>query len=217
MLKNTVSGVAVAMLVAACATEGVSVNTVVPARDVGASQLRNVAVVGFSGNDGEGFTAELESALANATLNGAAYFNVTDRQTVRGMTGTRGASAQDIAQIVSFGQSMGVDGVYFGDIAGIDFDSKSRSATKTKCVEYDGLFDCEKREEYRVTCYDQTATYSVVPKLVDVSTGSIVYSRPISKTQNYTYCSDQTPGETRDSLLSKARSEVIADIRWSAP
>ena len=212
-MKKQLVGCVVVALLAGCETPGgVNVMTVAPASNTGAAQLRDVAVIGFSGQGGEEFTAALESKLAGATFDNRSYFNVVDRQTVRGLTKTRGASAQDVAQVIAFGDSLGVNGVFFGDVINRSVDASSRRETRNECVEWDGIFDCERREERTITCYDLAANFSAIPKLVNVRTGEIVYTANISEKAEETYCEGDKP-VSQEELLGRAMNAVLEDIR----
>ncbi|MEM0986616.1 MAG: hypothetical protein AAGJ32_10240 [Pseudomonadota bacterium] len=197
----------------ACET-GIDVPVALPAQSQEAANLRNIVVLDYQGSDGAGFAQALEAALSGATFDGARYFNVTSRQALSGMTGISGASDRAIAAAINIGSQLGVDGVYFGDITQVDFDQTSSRVERSRCIEFDGPFDCEKREKYMTTCYNSVATYTAVPKIASVATGQVVYSNTFTGSRTGYHCDgDVTVAKDRDTLLAEARSDVLDQVR----
>ena len=202
-----------AVIAAACATTGVEVPVSIPAQSYAAAQLKTIAVLDFGGRDGASFSESLEAKLASAAFDGQRYFNIVNRQTLQARSGISGGSDKAIAAAVQYGASIGVDAVYFGDVTTVDVQKSSRSEEKTKCAEWDGPFDCERRQKYTTTCYDVKAVYSVVPKVVSVRSGQVVFSKTSTKTSTANYCREDTNQKSDGQLLGEAREKVLDDIR----
>ena len=204
--------VACGLALAACET-GVEVPVSLPAQYQAASDLRTIAVLDFQGRDGGGFADALEATLTSATYNGAAYFNVINRQTMQSKSGASGPSDRAVAAAIAYGSQIGVEGVYFGSVIGMDVETTSSQQERSKCVEWDGPFDCERRQNYTTTCYNLNAVYTVSPSLANVRTGSVAYSDTVTGESSGYYCQEDTNKPTRDSLLAEARADVLVQIR----
>jgi len=211
-MRNVLICAAAMLAVTGCET-GIDVPVSIPAQYQGAAQLRNIAVIDFQGRDGGAFAGALEAELSNAAFNGASYFNVLNRQTLQTRSGVGGSSDAAVAAAIDYGAQLGVDAVYFGEVSGFDVEQSSERVEKSKCVEYDGIFDCEKREKYTTTCYTLAAFYTVVPKVADVRSGQVVYSDTVTGSSDAYFCDEDTTKVSSDQLLTEARSDTLSQIR----
>jgi len=196
----------------ACET-GIDVPISLPAQSTAAAQLRTIAVLDFQGADGANYATALEATLTQAVFDQARYFNVISRQSLAGRTGISGSSDAAIAAAIRYGAEIGVDAVYFGDVTNVDVSQTSQTVEKSRCVEFDGPFDCERREQYNTVCYTTNATYTVVPKVASVATGVVVYSDTLTGTSSSYHCQEDTNPKTRDALLAEARTETLGKVR----
>ncbi|MEM1035864.1 MAG: hypothetical protein AAGI14_03805 [Pseudomonadota bacterium] len=214
-LKNTLLVTVVTMAMAACATTTATVTRELSARNADASSLRDVTVLGFTGDAGEEFANRLEAKLSSATLStGERYFTVKERQSLNsrsGLTrGFRGTSAE-VQAAVDYGQQNGVSGVYFGSIDA-DVDRSSYVANRQVCVEQ-GFPLCKKSETRQVRCTKLVASVNASPKLVNVDTSNTVYGRTISKSSEYSWCLNEQQQVSESALLSKAINDAVTEIR----
>ena len=167
----------VAIVLTACAsTPGLRYTVAEPAKNSHAASLRRVAVMGFTGWRGGDFARAFDASLREARFEGRPWFDVTAPTGDPALyTGGFGPSAH--ARAVEFGEAYGLDGVWYGDVDTESWASHVYYETRKKCVEWDGLFDCETRKEYEVACRDYDARATARMVLVDVKTGHIVVDR----------------------------------------
>ncbi|MEM8616610.1 MAG: hypothetical protein AAGF20_06710, partial [Pseudomonadota bacterium] len=138
----------------ACATPGIDYQAKIMASSVEAAETRNVAVERFSGPAGGWYAARFEAMLANTTFDGAPWFS-----------------------LAAYGQ--GIDapaGTYTGDVEILSYDWFERENIVKKCVEWDGLFDCETRAEVLEICLEEEVRVRVTPRLFDADTGQLIFS-----------------------------------------
>lgn len=152
--------------VAACATPGLNYDTTVMASSPAAAETRNVTVSRFHGPAGRWYARQFEAMLANATLDGQAWFALADYDHLGGYP----------------------VGVYSGDIDVLRYDIYDYTRTDKKCVEWDGPFDCERREEVLEYCVEETLAVEVQPRLVDRATGAVVFTGVYSGQAGQTRC-----------------------------
>ncbi len=163
-------------VLAACATPALEYDARLPAGDLAASSYRNVAVDDFRGPEGGWFTARFEQMLVDAALDGERWFRVS----------------------VPSGAAGAYSGIYAGRVEIESVDVYDYREKDTKCVEWDGLFDCETRIDIEKICYETTVEVSVTPRLIDTSNGEVVYSRTHYGSAENTECfEDRVIGEDR--------------------
>ena len=154
------------LLAAACATPGIDYTARVAAGSPEAAQFRNVAVDDFYGPEGSWYAGNFEQMVAAATFDGAQWFAVS---------------------AAPYGRP---DAVYGGttDVDWIDEYHERR--VSQKCVEWDGLFDCERRADVVEHCVTYAVTVTARPQLVDLAAGRIVWSASYSGDAEATRCED---------------------------
>ncbi|MDJ0919981.1 MAG: hypothetical protein QNI84_02560 [Henriciella sp.] len=167
-MQSSIAIGAVAAL-SACTTPGIDYEARLMASSPEAAETRIVAVERFRGPASGWFTRQFESMLANAQFDGAHWFTLAD------YTPPQRADRA---------------GTYSGDIDVISYDWSEYHRTVKKCVEWDGLFDCETRAEVEQICLDQRLEVAVTPRLVDASSGQVVYSNTYFGEAHREYCDD---------------------------
>jgi len=137
-----------------CTTPGLNYNTTLMASSPAAAATRNVSVSHFAGPAGGWYARQFEAMLANTTLDGQAWFALADYEYLAG---------QPV-------------GIYSGTINIVRYDVYDYTRMEKKCVEWDGLFDCERREEVLEYCVEETLEVDVRPRLRDAATGETVFT-----------------------------------------
>src|SRR5689334_8940360 len=74
------------------------------ARESEASSLRQIALLGFTGPNGDEFGRALQAQLASATSNGGPWFTIASGEVVKARSGASGSDAQAVANAVAFGK-----------------------------------------------------------------------------------------------------------------
>jgi len=146
-----------------------------PARHPVAGDLRRIAVIPPSGNGSDDFTRRFESALVSVKNGDQPYFQVvtrTDLDKVMAAQGFDQSGAVAAGSAAQLGRILGVDGIYIPQI--LEYDIADATYTKTG----DRPSRCQKR----------TASFRSIPKLVDVSTGQVVYAEEHGGNQEEVYC-----------------------------
>ena len=142
--------------VAACATPGIDYEARLMPANVDAAATRMVQVDRFHGPAGSWYSARFEAMLANTTFDGQPWFQLAD------------FVYEDLGEVRA--------GTYSGVIDIEDYSVNERYRTVSKCVEWDGLFDCERREDVEEICIDERVVVSVTPRLIDANTGRTIFS-----------------------------------------
>lgn len=206
-VKTSALSVACLVSMIAVASCNTGVGNTIPANAPDAAALRHVAVLEFTGNSGDETASALEAALVAHRVDNAAYFTVVDRTMTTG--GTRGEIAP--ATAARLGKKLDVQGVFLGRVNS-NINSTSHTEKQFTCTQYNPSGGCHHSSHIPVRCTDVTATVSVMPRLVSVASGRVVYAQERTGTAMTSYCSGQSQDESNDMLLSRARDEAISEI-----
>ena len=163
-----------------------------PARNPEAGDLRRIAVIPPSGNGSDEFIQRFESTLTSVKVGGQPYFQVVSRgdlDKALAKQGLSGANRVGVGSAAKVGRLLDVDGVYIPQILSYDINDESYQATGE-------AGQCTKR----------TASFQSIPKLVDVSTGQVVYAQEQGGTREERYCANG--GGAVDGGLSRLKSFI---------
>lgn len=156
-MKKTLFATTCALLgAAACTTPGINYEARLMPESVAAAETRTVQVDRFRGPGGGWYASQFESMIARTMFDGTAWFTLADFE--YGVPGDTPA------------------GTYTGHIDIDSYDWNEYYDTTSKCIEWDGLFDCETRVDVEQLCVEERVSVSVHPRLVDADTGEVVFS-----------------------------------------
>lgn len=141
---------AVMVSAAACTTPNLEYSARVPAGAPVVADYRHVAVDRFRGPEGYWYADAFERMVADARFDGAPWFH--------------------LATSYSY-----PDGVFRGDIDILWLDERHDRRVVSRCVEWDGPFDCERRRDVVQHCVHYEVQVSAVPELVDEMTGRVIW------------------------------------------
>lgn len=166
-MKLYIAGI-LTLFIGACASPGIKYTARVPAENYAASQYRAVSVDDFSGPSGGWFSRRFAAMLDNVTFDGVPWFQAS----------------------VAYDDQPENTGFYTGNIQIDHVDESDYYQTVKKCVEWDGLFDCEHRHEVKQYCIDRKVDLTVRTILVDAFSGRPVYESSHSGSASDGTCYD---------------------------
>lgn len=202
------------LLLSACATKQVAVQARFPAGYPEAAQLQKISVLDFQGTDGASFANQLTAELKAADLDGQLLFSVISQDVIKAGSSIRSTTgAKNLSAAMKYGRRLGVQGIYYGDVSPMTMNTRSWQEDRTKCLEYKSFMKCKKEQKYKVNCYEQSASYSAQPKLVNIKTGSVVYTESVSSAVANKYCTDKGRQFSREELAAYLRAEVAKKVR----
>jgi len=143
-------------LATACTSPGLSYTARLTPDAIDTMAHRKVGVEPFSGPAGGWYAGQFESMLIGTQFDGAAWFTVD----------SPAQSAMPVSP----------SAVYSGSIQIIDHDWDERHRTRSKCIEWDGLFDCETRVDVEEICFSESVRVSVTPRLTELANGTVIFS-----------------------------------------
>jgi len=203
------------LLTTGCATK-VKLNMLQPAEYHQASLTKTVAVLPFSGTGGNEITSEVEGVLGGISIDGKNYFTLVDRNAIKAVIGEMelGQSGMvDERTAVKLGKMVGAQGIYTGAVTRYNSSEGHYREERTECaerkIEYDKKGnpregECIRWRKYYVNCTRRDGNFAFTPKLIEVQTGKIIYSRNISFSAQSSGCEDGQPPKSESELIGQA-------------
>jgi tetratricopeptide (TPR) repeat protein len=120
------------------------------------------------------------------------------------------------------GKLIGAQGIYTGIVLQNNYNDSRYQEKRSSCIQHETKRDkdgniyrgaCISWRNYNVRCNKRVASFAVAPKLVEVSTGKILYSRNLSATAESAGCEDTKPVQSEYVLIEKAKESVKKDFR----
>jgi len=212
------------LLATGCATK-IKVNMLKPAQYHQASLTRTVAVLPFSGSNGNEFAAEIEGVLGGINIDDNPYFTLVDRAAIDKTLSEQKFSQSgliDPRTAARIGRMVGAQGIYTGTITLAKATDSPYTEKRSECVQhqikkdekgnqYEG--NCIRYRYYTVNCIKRSAQFAASPKLIEVATGKIVYSRNLTGSSNSAGCEDRTAVKGAEELLETAKNTALRDFR----
>lgn len=189
-----------------CAAPNFTTKVTLPANFTEPSRFTRIAVLPFDGKQGSDMATEVEGMLAAITLNDKQHFELIDRQSLAKVMDEMkfGQSGLvDPKTAAKIGKMVGANGIYTGKISEYSH-SDSHYSEKRR----------EKKREYTVSCTKRQGHISFTPKLVEVSSGKIIYANNIKGTKTDYHCSDSESSlDSVEDIMRGAKADVLNQMR----
>ncbi|MCS7312556.1 MAG: hypothetical protein NZ742_06550 [Acidobacteria bacterium] len=207
---RTIGGVISLLGLVGCTGPAVTTQALLPARYLEAVRYRNVAVLPIAGPEGYALAAEIETRLKDLWVEGRPYFSVRAPESLPAQL------PSDPGELARWARRFGVEGLYTGAVTVADVDDQSYTEQRRECVQWEEK-KCVRYESFPVYCIERKATFVFIPRLIDVATGQVVYSRDIQGTAARRACPDRretlpTPGELLRMARQRALDEFLTDV-----
>ena len=211
------------LLLTACAPPKVRTTTLIPAPYHEAAKLKQLAVVTIDGRGGSAFAAELEAALANIATDGHPYFTLLEQTRLDQILNEQELAASQLIDpdtATEVGRLAGVMGIVAGNISRTLTDTNYREK-HTFCLEREAPpknakkdeGKCLRSEQRHVPCTKRELVLTFTPKIIDVSSAKIVYSRALRSTRTDAVCGDSGRSlASEPTLYGQAKESVLAAI-----
>ena len=208
-------------ILSACSAPRVRSMTLVPSSYHEAARLKSLAVLAIDGKGGKALTAEIEAALATVEADGRPYFTLFERNRLDRILEEQDRDAHQLADpgtAAEIGRLAGVMGVVAGNAARTLSDSSYREK-RTICLEREappqnakkGEGKCVLSEQRSVPCTKRELVLTFTPKIIEVATARIVYTRALRATRSDAVCGDSgRPLASEAVLYGQAKESVLA-------
>ncbi len=181
-------------------------------------EIKKIAVLPFESRrlDGRILASEIEAELLQVRVNGRPYFKVVSRADIdKVLSEIKFSSSGLTSEQVELGKLLKAEGLLLGT-ADVTYSTDMFYRKKKECIETKGsglIKECVRYEERNVPCQTRFVRLTLVPKLIDVERGEVVYSRRIVKEAKHTYCrGDWREPKSFSELLSEAKTQAIKEL-----
>ncbi len=214
-------------LVSGCGHQVVKTQVLLPARCDAAGSVRRVAVAPFSGvywytSRSRNLAAGAEAALAGVKVKGKPYFTVLDRQNFNRVVSEQKISLSNLADpttAAKVGKIAGVEALLTGRVVKSGVKDSSYTVKTKECAKKNKKGKCTKHYQKEHRCVRRIASLSFIPKLIDVSTGAVLFSETISAGRQHEACPDM--GQSiiaKGTLFDQAERDALSElVLWVAP
>jgi len=202
---------------AGCAAPSINVMKLEPGRSAEAAAFKKIAVLQFDGKGGNLFSSQLEGMLGGIKVNEKQFFEIVNRSAIAKVTEELKLAQSglvDSSSAAKLGKLIGAKGIYIGSISS-DVNDNEYTEGRSRCIQYssDGK-RCVDYEKWMVPCTKRTASFSATPKLVDVGTARVIFSKNYAEKSESSRCSDSSRALASGSeLVADLESAVIGKIR----
>jgi tetratricopeptide (TPR) repeat protein len=196
-----------------------------PAENHQASMTKVVAILPFDGNSGAEFAAELEGVLGSVNIDEKQYFTLVERTAIDKVMSELKLSHSGMVDentAAKIGKMLGAKGIYTGRVTLFRATDSRYTESRQECARHQIVYDdkgnahegnCIHWRNYNVDCTKRVANFACSPKLIEVDTGKIIYSRNLSGSADSSGCEDKKPPQTEDELLAAAKKIVLNQFR----
>jgi hypothetical protein len=216
--------IGVFLLINGCATK-VALNMLQPAEYHEASLTKTVAVLPFSGEGGQQITSEVEGVLGSISIDGKNYFTVVDRNALDKIVKEMKLSQSGMVDpntAAEVGKLIGAQGIYTGAVTQSNSTEGHYTEERSECSQH--AQDCDDKgkctqgkciqwRKYNVNCTKRSGYFAFTPKLIEVQTGKIIYTRDINGSATSNGCSDGTPAKSGSELIGQSITMAKAGFR----
>ncbi len=179
-----------ALLFSGCAQQ-VTVKALEPAEINGAANTKNIAVTPFH-QDHVNLADKIEASISNQRIDGKPYFTVinrTDLNKVIKEQKVQNSGLIDESTAVEVGNLLGAQAIISGNVDAPTLHDDRYYVERTKCK---GKGDDRKCWKINVSCMKRTIGLSAQIRMINVSTGGIIYADNVHRQQRWSRCADDT-------------------------
>lgn len=176
------------------------------------TQLRRISVVPLRNDQGGVATAALENALSAVRLDNKAYFTLVDSRIQHSALGGKGVELLfEPGKIGQYGRRAGADGVLLGTVTQDSWRDERTEEQRSVCVQESENGSCKKYATRKTRCTRRTGTFSFIPKVVNSTSGLIIYSQEFTERVQETACYGTSANTlpSGNSLVAKAQDRAI--------
>lgn len=194
------------IFISGCAQQ-VRVKALEPAEIMAATNTKKVAVAPFT-NDSVNFSSKLESSISKQAIDGKPYFTVVTRTDFNKIIAEQKIQSSGLLNqntAVKVGNLLGAQAIISGTVNNPTSHDDYYNETRTKCKGKDNCHD------YTVSCQKRTAGLSAQIRMINVSTGEIIYADNISRQDNWSHCSDDSNAIPSKEAAAQTFADTISD------
>jgi len=206
-----------ALGVVSCAAPKVKTTMLLPAKSHEVSKIKRIAVMPFSGREGEQVSRDIEALLVRTRVQDTPYFTVIERAALQKVMQEQAlhlTGAIDEKTAVTVGKLAGAEGIVLGAVTASTVEDSGYSEGRSRCVAQDERKRCVRWQQYTVSCTKRDAYFAFTPKVISVATGQILVAESLAGGAEAKGCQDSgQPLDGRMELLVGAKAKAMQKFR----
>lgn len=224
--KNTrsisaLAGILLAFTVSACVQKKMSLETTAGSRTTALTASHVVAVLPFDGPGGDEAASHLEMMLHEASAAQLAPLTVVDRQHIERLRAELklGPSGfDDPNKAKKLGKLLGADTIIVGRVSSLKKSEKHSTQQVFECTSWSepkgflGFRTCKQSQPKNVRCTATDANLTVQPRLIQVNSGEIRYTKLQLGAAQLQHCENTDTAPTDDTLRGGALVHAMTEI-----
>ena len=183
------------MLLISCAAPKVAIYNIQPPPVKAMADVKTIAIVSDADDERHSdVLSKLEASLSSVVFDHKAHFNLVDRGMIDRIIEEQKLSNSDLSSSATrakLGRLVGADTVISARSIVSYPESQSFYESRSKCVDK----KCKESKKIKVRCSKREANVQLIPKIINVEKGNILYSKTYTSKQVSKTCMDQDSTE----------------------
>ncbi|MDK9693498.1 MAG: hypothetical protein OEL19_04525 [Sulfurimonas sp.] len=187
----------------------VSIKALEPAEIDRATLTKKISVAYFE-HDRIGLSNKIETKLLEKKIDGKNYFTVISRKDLDDVIAEQKLQSSglvDVSKAVEVGNLLGAEAIISGSVSKISSNDTYYYENRYRCVDK----KCNNVVEYSVGCTKRVIGLSADLRMVDVAKGDIIYADTLSKTAQWSHCSDDSSSLPSADIVAQNFANKMAD------
>ncbi|MEA1982462.1 MAG: CsgG/HfaB family protein [Campylobacterota bacterium] len=181
--------VSVVLFLSAC-SQKVGMKALEPAEIDRVSNTKRISVTNFK-NDRVGLSNKIEANLASFRIDQKNYFTLVSRSDFDKIIKEQKIQNSGLierSKVVEVGQLIGAEAIISGNVGKPNSSDSYYYVKRSRCADK----ECKKLVYYKVRCQKRVVSLSSEVRIVDVAKGDIIFGDTLSRSREYTHCSDDS-------------------------
>ena len=190
-------------------SQKVAIRALEPALIDRAASTKKVSVAAFS-NDKIGLSHKIEANLFRQKIDEKNYFTVISRKDFDKIIKEQKIQNSGLVYIsttVQVGNLLGAQAIISGNVGRITSNDTHYKESRVRCLDK----KCKSLGTYYVNCMKRIVGLSAEIRMVDIAGGDIIYADTLSKTSQWSHCSDNSKALPSAEIAAQDLAKDIAN------
>lgn len=206
-IKKIVLFFLAAIVISGC-SQTISVRVLEPSQIERAASTKKISVVEFK-NDSVGLSNKIEAQLANKKIDNKNYFTMISRKDFKKIIDEQkiqNSGLVNVSDAVEVGNLIGAEAIISGSVSKVASNDTNYLSERIGCADN----KCKTFTVYKVRCTKRIVSLSADIRMIDVAKGDIIYADTISKSSEFSHCSDDSTALPSAEIAARKLSDSIA-------
>lgn len=207
IIKKIALFLLITVVISGC-SQTVSIRVLEPSQIERAASTKKISVAEFK-NDSVGLSNNIEAQLANKKIDNKNYFTMISRKDFKKIIDEQkiqNSGLVNVSDAVEVGNLIGAEAIISGSVSKVASNDTKYFSERIGCADS----KCKTFTVYKVRCTKRIVSLSADIRMIDVAKGDIIYADTISKSSEYSHCSDDSTALPSADIAARKLSDGIA-------